>query len=173
MIKFLLTIEGVEYSIEESKGALMVNGRTFLVWANKHKVTVDGVEYQVELGEGIAWVNGFPYSFSLGGFDELSSDEQPVDQDAVTVPSSLLNMHSNHVLTAVMPGRVLHILVKEGDDVQAGDVLCVLEAMKMENELRAQVEGTVQQILVKPGQNVEAGEPLIIFEEVACLSNEV
>nr|MBC7245325.1 biotin/lipoyl-binding protein [Chloroflexota bacterium] len=174
MKHFVLTVDGVEYPIEVSEDALMINGRTFRVQTNKHEVVVNGVEYQVELGESIAWVNGFPYSFSLGdGCDALAQLVQLMAQDdAAAMALSQPAMQSNHALTAVMPGRVLRVLVKEGDDVQVGDVLCVLEAMKMENELRAQAAGTVQQVLVKPGQSVKAGELLILFEEAACLSSE-
>ncbi|MFT3768816.1 MAG: acetyl-CoA carboxylase biotin carboxyl carrier protein subunit [Minicystis sp.] len=60
-----------------------------------------------------------------------------------------------------MPGRVLKVLVAEGDTVEAGAALVVVEAMKMENELVAQRAGTVKKIHVTPGQNVESGAKLI------------
>ena len=56
-----------------------------------------------------------------------------------------------------MPGRVLKVLVAEGDAVEAGTPLVVVEAMKMENELAAARSGTVRKIHVSPGQNVESG----------------
>jgi biotin carboxyl carrier protein len=172
-MRFVLTVDGVDYPIEVSKDALMVNGRTFHVQTNEHKVIVDGVEYQVELGDGVAWVNGFPYAFSIGDDnEEIAQAVRLAVQDADPLPASPPVVQGNHALTAIMPGRVLQVLVKEGDRVQVGDVLCVLEAMKMENELHAHAAGTVQRVLVKPGQSVEAGEALILFEEVACGSNE-
>jgi glutaconyl-CoA/methylmalonyl-CoA decarboxylase subunit gamma len=60
-----------------------------------------------------------------------------------------------------MPGRVLKVLVQEGDAITAGTPLVVVEAMKMENELLAERDGTVKNIFVTPGQTVESGARLI------------
>lgn len=64
-------------------------------------------------------------------------------------------------IKAPMPGSVLEVKVKEGDTVKEGDVLLVLEAMKMENELTASQAGTVTQIFIKKGDTVNSGDPLI------------
>lgn len=66
-------------------------------------------------------------------------------------------------LKSPMPGLVLKIVVKEGDEVKKGDSLIVLEAMKMENMLKAQGNGTVKAIKVLPGNAVEKGALLIQF----------
>jgi biotin carboxyl carrier protein len=63
-----------------------------------------------------------------------------------------------------MPGRVIRVLVQEGDSVHQGQVLAILEAMKMENELTAPADGVVKEVLVSPGVNVELGQPLIEIE---------
>ena len=60
-----------------------------------------------------------------------------------------------------MPGAVIDITVKSGEGVEAGDVLLVLEAMKMENEITAPRRGTVGEIHVKVGDTVAGGEPLM------------
>jgi len=65
---------------------------------------------------------------------------------------------------AYMPGRVVTLLVQEGEEVSTGQGVLVLEAMKMENEIRAEHEGTVTQIHVQPGQAVESGNPLFDLE---------
>jgi biotin carboxyl carrier protein len=67
-------------------------------------------------------------------------------------------------LTSPMPGRVLKVLVTEGDAVDAGTPLVVVEAMKMENELSAARSGTVRKVHVTPGQNVESGARLVEIE---------
>jgi len=67
-------------------------------------------------------------------------------------------------VSAYMPGRVVAVLVQEGDSVTAGQGIVVLEAMKMENEIRAEHEGTVRQVFVQPGQAVDTGEPLFELE---------
>ena len=60
-----------------------------------------------------------------------------------------------------MPGKVLRVLVAEGDAVQRGTVVAILEAMKMENELRAGGDGTIGRIAVKEGQNVTKGDLIV------------
>ena len=65
-----------------------------------------------------------------------------------------------HQVSAYMPGRVVAVLVEEGQAVEAGQGLVVLEAMKMENEIQAEAAGVVTKILVAPGQAVEGGDPL-------------
>ncbi len=65
---------------------------------------------------------------------------------------------------APMPGKVLRVLVKPGDEVRTRQGLVVVEAMKMENELRAAREGRVREVLVAEGQSVEAGTALVVVE---------
>jgi biotin carboxyl carrier protein len=70
----------------------------------------------------------------------------------------------NKRMTAYMPGRVVAVLVQEGQQVEAGQGIVVLEAMKMENEIRAESDGTIRQIFVQPGQSVDGGDPLFEME---------
>lgn len=72
--------------------------------------------------------------------------------------------HVATVLKAPMPGLVTRILVKAGDAVLAGTPLVVMEAMKMENELRSPGAGTVKSIRVRPGEAVEVGALLVTFD---------
>ena len=65
-------------------------------------------------------------------------------------------------IVAPMPGKVLRLLVKSGDPVEAGQGLLVVEAMKMQNEIRSPKSGTVERVLVAEGQAVNAGELLCI-----------
>ena len=67
-------------------------------------------------------------------------------------------------LIAPMPGKVVRVLVKPGDDVKARQGLVVVEAMKMENELRAARDGRVRDVAVAEGQSVDAGAVLLIVE---------
>jgi pyruvate carboxylase subunit B len=67
---------------------------------------------------------------------------------------------SEGAVTAIMPGKIIRILVAEGEEVAEGDVVCILEAMKMENELKAPQAGAIKGIFVQPGQDVETGTVL-------------
>ena len=70
----------------------------------------------------------------------------------------------NEKVTAYMPGRVVAILAQEGETVTAGQGIVVLEAMKMQNEIRAEHDGTLIKIHVQSGQAVEGGDPLFELE---------
>jgi len=183
MKRFVLTFEGTDYPVEVSKDMVIVNGRPFHVKLAGQKVTVDGIEYGIEVEQNTAWINGYPYPFVLridqpGAVrrkQQATRDtrhQTQTTQQAFSVPhpvshAALPTTHAGHTVKAVMPGKVLRVLVKEGEAIQSGHVVCVLEAMKMENELRAQEGGMVQKVLVRPGQGVEAGEPLVILGQPA------
>jgi biotin carboxyl carrier protein len=67
-------------------------------------------------------------------------------------------------VTAPMPGKVVRILVKQGDQVEAGQGIIVVEAMKMQNEIKSPKKGAVQKIAVSEGGSVTAGDTLAIIE---------
>ena len=67
-------------------------------------------------------------------------------------------------VAAEMQGTILDVAVSAGDAVEPGDVLCVLEAMKMENDVVASRGGTVSQVLIEEGQSVDMGDPLVVLE---------
>ena len=64
-------------------------------------------------------------------------------------------------IDAPMPGNIISVNVKPGQAVKKGDVLLILEAMKMENEIMAPVDGTVANVAVNPGQTVQSGQQLL------------
>ena len=115
----------------------------------KLKVTVNGIPYDIEVDvqeEEKAHVG----SIVIGG-----GGGSPV-QSSATVTATSAN-----AVTAPLSGSVARILVEEGEDIEAGQVLCVLEAMKMETEITAPHDGTVERILVSKGDAVAGGEALI------------
>jgi len=65
------------------------------------------------------------------------------------------------VVAAPMQGTILRVLVEPGQEIQAGDVVCILEAMKMENAIPAPRAGVVTEIPAQAGQNVQPGDPLV------------
>jgi biotin carboxyl carrier protein len=73
-----------------------------------------------------------------------------------------LQLEGRQQVAAPMPGKVVRVLVKPGDKVEAGQGLLVVEAMKMQNEIRSPKSGTVERLVVKEGQPVNAGEVLCI-----------
>ncbi len=111
--------------------------------AGVYTVKVDGHSYVVEVAEG-------------GEVSGIS----PVAAAAVAAPAAPAASEL-HPLTAPLAGNIFHVNVIVGDQVEAGDVIVVLEAMKMETEVRAQRSGKVAEVIVKVGDKVAVGDPLI------------
>ena len=113
---------------------------------NEYTVKVNGKNYAVKLdGDKKATVNGKAYDIAvsegISAAPAASGDGKPVE--------------------APLPGNILRICVSEGDSVAEGDVILVVEAMKMETEIKAPEAGTVQSILVAQGDKVQTGQTLV------------
>jgi biotin carboxyl carrier protein len=92
---------------------------------------------------------------------------QVLDQRTRTLRSlsgAAARSHGPRAVHAPMPGLIVRVEVNAGDAVRAGQGIVVIEAMKMENELRAQADGRVARIHVQPGQAVEKGAVLVEFD---------
>ena len=118
------------------------------------QVTVEGETFEIE-------VEGLPDNSSP------SRRARPRSSGRVAPPSTSSSSQaspSDDVIRSPMPGRVLSILVRPGDQVAAGDEVCVVEAMKMEQSIRAARSGVVKIIHVKPMDSVSANDPLMELE---------
>jgi biotin carboxyl carrier protein len=152
-----LTVEGTVYEVEIEGETVIVNGRPFTVTLDGSRAEVNGASYEVELQGDQATVNGIAYAFQVQEKEERTGEKAPPGVVRAAAEKA-------GAVTAIMPGKIIRVLVKEGDEVQEGDVLCVLEAMKMENELRAGKSGVVKEVTVEPGSDVEMGEVLVVVE---------
>lgn len=150
--EFSLTLEGTTYQVVVNGNSVLVNGQPFVVGLEGAKVLVDGTPYEVALRGEQALVDGIAYNLSVEGAVE-SKTARPAARAA-----------SAGAVTAIMPGKIIRLLVSKGDQVQEGQVVCILEAMKMENELKAPRAGRVKTLTVQPGQNVEKGAVLAEIE---------
>ena len=119
------------------------------------EVTVDGETFQVEI-EGLEGLAPPPPSRRRS-----SSTAQPVSPPPSTSPTAVF---SDNVLRSPMPGRVLSIMVRPGDAVAAGDEVCVVEAMKMEQSIRSTRDGVVKEVHVQPMDSVSLDDPLVELE---------
>ena len=75
-----------------------------------------------------------------------------------------ISQDGQKILTVSMPGRIVKVMAGVGQSVKRGDGVIIVEAMKMENEIRAPKDGVIQAIHVKAGDAVEAGEPLVTLQ---------
>ena len=104
-------------------------------------------------------VNGVAYSVSV---EETAAGAAPVAAAApAAAPKAATGAAGAVTVKAPMPGNILDVKVKAGASVKAGDVLVILEAMKMENEIVAPQDGTVASINVNKGDTVNSGDVLV------------
>lgn len=119
----------------------------------EYTITVNGVAYDVTVDEkGNGGTSAAP---------AVAPVAKAVAPAATPAPAQKVSQAGNISVTAPMPGKILSIKVKEGDSVHSGDVLLVLEAMKMENDIVAPKDGTVVSINTKVGDSVESAQVLI------------
>lgn len=130
----------------------------------KYKVTLNKRVYEVEVEEGQAMLID-EYELKAPA---AAPAAQPVQQTAAAAAPAPLapqpsGMAQGEAVKSPMPGNILKINVSVGQHVDEGDVLLILEAMKMENEVVATKAGTVAQLLVDKGAVVETGAPLVVI----------
>ena len=85
-------------------------------------------------------------------------------KDLNVIGKKIVNNEGGKEVSSPIQGQVTNVKVKVGDKVRKGDVLLIIEAMKLENEVVSPFEGQVTEILVTKGQNVKAKEPIVIIE---------
>ena len=154
--KFRLVLEGVPYEIERKGDLLLVNGQEFIWSAKGNTVTVGGNAHTVQVQGNSASVDGIAYSIDAQGLEE--------PQPGKARKTATADRDDLGVITAVMPGLVIKINKKVGERVEAGEVVMILEAMKMQNELQARQSGVIKQINVKQGESVEMRQVLAVIE---------
>lgn len=131
----------------------------------KYKVTLNGRTYEVEVEAGQAML--------LSEYEAIAPAPAaaPVAAPAAAAPAApaapaaapAVVIGAGEKVNAPMPGTILKVNVSQGQAVKEGEVLCVLEAMKMENEILSPKAGTVSQIIVSKGSSVSTGDTLIVI----------
>jgi biotin carboxyl carrier protein len=135
------------------------NADIIMVERGVYSILLDGRSYNVELIETIGpknyHVNTLFYSF----------DAEVVDAERRYQKSrKRIDDLEDNVISSPMPGKIVKILVKKGDQVKAGDTVVIVSAMKMESEYKVKKDRLIKEIKVKEGDTVSANQPLIIIE---------
>jgi len=107
-------------------------------------------------------VNGKSYRVELEEIEQV--DSTPLEEKKKQETKKIVNNDGGKEVVSPIQGQVTNIKVKVGDKVQKGDVLLIIEAMKLENEVVSPFEGQVAEILVSKGQNVKAKDVIVIIE---------
>ena len=129
-------------------------------------VVVNGKAYQVQVEEttGAApLVQPIPTPVQAVVPDIPAREEKPAPQPQPAAAAAVVSTATGEPITAPMPGAIVSVSVSVGQAVKKYDVLCVLEAMKMENEIVAPRDGTVAAVLVGKGDTVSSGDKLILL----------
>ena len=133
----------------------------------KYKITLKGKTYEVEVERGEAMVLDeyeakapVPPAAAAPAAVAAPVAAAPAAAAPAAAPAAVAAGTS---VDAPLPGNIFAIKVKEGDAVKAGDVLIVIEAMKMENDVCAPSDGVVKQIVVAKGQMVATGDTLVVI----------
>ena len=124
----------------------------------KFNITVNGVAYEVEVEEVAAGEASAPAAAAPKAAPKAAA---PAAKPAAAPKAA--PVANGTKVNAPMPGTILDVKVAQGQAVKKGDVLLILEAMKMENEILAPQDGTVAQVAVSKGASVNSGDALVVL----------
>jgi len=137
----------------------------------KYKVSIADKSYEVEIEDIharpiIAHVDGqrFEVDPDSGSKPEVRQEETKESRPVVVPTQPGVQTGSGNELTAPLPGTIISIFVKAGDEIEPGKVVLIIEAMKMKNSIRTTLGGKVAEVLVSQGQTVAHKQTLVRFE---------
>ena len=126
----------------------------------KFQITFKGQVYELDVEEmntGAAQSVAKPVSAPV-----VTAPVAPAPAKAPVAPKAAPVQAGAQTILAPMPGKILSVNVKKGDAVKRGDVVCILEAMKMQNEIMSNQDGTISEVRATAGQTVSTGDVLIV-----------
>ena len=127
----------------------------------KYKITLNGRTYEVEVEAGKAML--LDEYEAIAPAAPAAAPAAAAPAAAPAAPAAPAVTGAGDAVNAPMPGTILKVNVQNGQAVKEGDVLVVLEAMKMENEILAPKNGTITQVLVSKGSTVDTGAPMVVI----------
>jgi biotin carboxyl carrier protein len=150
MSKYQYKVQGVDYEVEIEE-----------VEGNIAKVNVNGIPFEVELQKPINAAKHPQLSKPKVEAPKPVAAAAPVEAAPAAAPQPAALAGAGSPIKAPLPGTITEIKVQQGQQVNVGDVVLVLEAMKMQNNIEAEYAGTVTSITVKAGDTVMEGAVLL------------
>ena len=129
----------------------------------KYKVTLKGKTYEVEVDQGEAMILDEYEAYAPAPAAAPAAAPVAASPAAAPAAAPAVAAVAGEQVTSPMPGTIVKMNVKAGQAVKSGEVLAVLEAMKMENEIMAPHDATVVQVLTDVGAKVDTGTPIIVL----------
>jgi glutaconyl-CoA decarboxylase len=132
----------------------------------KFRINVNGKSYDVEVEElkdGVVSAPAAPVVKAAAPAPKAAAPAAPAPSPKAAPAAPVSVPAGAASVTAPMPGTILSVNVKAGDTVKKGQVLCILEAMKMENEIMSGTEGTITSVAVNQGDSVNTGQVLFVI----------
>lgn len=130
----------------------------------KYKVTLNGKTYEVEVEHGKAvLLDEYEALAPAPAAAAPTASPAAAAPVASPAPAAPVDLAAGETVVAPMPGNIIRVDVKQGDTVKSGQILVILEAMKMENEIVAPKDGTVAQVVTSKGSVVDTGAPLVVI----------
>ena len=129
----------------------------------KYKVTLNGKTYEVEVEAGKAILLDEYEALAPAAPAAAPVQTAPAAAAPAAPAPAAVSLAAGETVESPMPGNILSVNVKQGDQVKEGQVLAILEAMKMENEIPAPKDGTIVQVVTSKGAVVETGSPLFVI----------
>lgn len=130
----------------------------------KYKVTLNGKTYEVEVEAGKAiLLDEYEALAPAPAAAAVPAASAAAPAPAAPAPAAAVSLAAGETVESPMPGNILSVNVNQGDKVKEGQVLAILEAMKMENEIPAPKDGTIVQVVTSKGAVVETGSPLFVI----------
>lgn len=129
----------------------------------KYKVTLNGKTYEVEVEAGKAILLDEYEALAPAQAAPAPAPVAAAAPAAAPAPAAAVSLAAGETVESPMPGNILSVNVNQGDKVKEGQVLAILEAMKMENEIPAPKDGTIVQVVTSKGAVVETGSPLFVI----------
>lgn len=131
--------------------------------AKKYIITVNGTKYEVVVEDANPNEVYTPKAAPAAAPVPVDTPKAAPAPAVAPAPTPAAVPADGTKVTAPLPGTVLKLIAKSGQTVKAGDVLCVIEAMKMENDIVAPVDGTVASVSVSEGASVNSGDLLYVI----------